>query len=80
MRQCAAQIRPKYKAFSPLVTFRVDSTQGHLPPAMETPSNFQKRGGSRMNITYKLGLAVLMGACFAFATAQALELLLNTAP
>ena len=33
-----------------------------------------------MNVTYKLGLAVLMGACFAFATAQALELLLNTAP
>ena len=33
-----------------------------------------------MNVTYKLGLAVLMGACFVFATAQALELLINTAP
>jgi hypothetical protein len=58
--------------------FRVDLTQRHLAPTMETRTI--KRGGWPMNFTYKLGLAVLRGAGFAFATAQALELLLNAAP
>jgi len=33
-----------------------------------------------MSMTYKLGLAILSGAAFAFAVTQALTILLETAP